>query len=375
MHDTRLQQIHHCRIVDERLATSGQPSEDQLAAIARAGYQVIINLALHDDPRYSLPDEAGSVAALGLPYVHIPVQFKAPTRDDLLRFCDAMDAYIARKTWVHCAANYRVTAFVGLYRVLRQGWAKDDAFALMHEVWQPDATWQAFIDEQLLGAYYARRAATYERMYQKPERQAELRLMEAAMPTLFESRRVLEIACGTGWWTPFGAARAQRWLATDLNPETMDVARTKPMPTCVEFRSVDAYTLAELGDETFDAAFAGFWWSHVPLARLAGWLATLHARLVPGARVVMLDNRFVAGSSTPISRTDDEGNSYQQRPLDDGSTHEVLKNFPSAEQARTMLRPYTDDLQWIEHPHYWVLSYRFGGAQPAPGRLTAHTPP
>jgi protein tyrosine phosphatase (PTP) superfamily phosphohydrolase (DUF442 family)/SAM-dependent methyltransferase len=361
MNDTSLQQIHHCRIVDERLATSGQPSEAQLAAIARVGYQVIINLALHDDPRYALPDEAASVAALGLPYVHIPVQFNAPTREDLLRFCDAMDAYIARKTWVHCAANYSVTAFLGLYRVLRQGWSRDEAFALMHEVWQPDSTWQAFIDEQLLGGYYARRAETYERIYHKPERQAELRLMEAAMPAFFEGRRVLELACGTGWWTPHGAARAQRWLATDLNPETMEGARAKPLPACVEFRSVNAYTLAELGDETFDAAFAGFWWSHVPLSRLPGWLATLHARLEPGARVVMLDNRYVAGSSIAISRQDDEGNTYQQRSLDDGTTREVLKNFPSAEQARTMLRTYAHDLQWTEHPHYWVLSYRFCG--------------
>lgn len=358
MHDAPITQIHHCRIVDERLATSGQPSEAQLAAIAQAGYQVIINLALHDDPRYALPDEAASVAALGLAYVHIPVQFSAPTREDLLRFCDAMDAHIGRKTWVHCAANYRVTAFLGLYRVLRQGWPQDEAFALMKQVWQPDATWQAFIDDQLMADYYARRAATYERVYHKPERQADLRAMEAALPALFEGRRVLEIACGTGWWTPHGAARALRWLATDLNPETMAVARAKPMPACVEFRRVDAYTMAELGDETFDGAFAGCWWSHVPLSRLPGWLDTLHARLAPGARVVMLDNSFVQASSTPITRHDDEGNGYQQRTLDDGSTHEVLKNFPSFEQARAMLGPRARDLQWTAHTHYWVLSYR-----------------
>jgi len=359
--DAALAAIHHCRIVDAQLATSGQPTEAQLAAIARAGYQVIINLALHDDPRYALRDEAASVAALGLPYVHIPVQFRAPTRDDLLQFFAAMDAHLARKVWVHCAANYRVTAFVGLYRALRQNWPREQAFALMHEVWQPDATWQAFIDEQLLGGYYAKRAAYYERVYHKPERQAELRQMEAALPALFEGRRVLEIACGTGWWTPHGAARAQRWLASDLNPETLAVAQTKTLPACVECRSVDAYTLAELGDETFDAAFAGFWWSHVPLSRLPGWLATLHTQLEPGATVVMLDNRYVPASSTPISRTDDEGNTYQQRPLDDGSTQEVLKNFPGAEQARAMLGASATDLHWTEHPHYWVLTYRVAG--------------
>lgn len=205
--------------------------------------------------------------------------------------------------------------------------------------------------------YYRQRAPAYERVYAKPERQADLRAMEAALPALFAGRRVLEVAAGTGWWTPHGARDARRWLATDLNPETLAIARTKPLPACVELRVADAWTLAEVGDETFDAAFAGFWWSHVPLQRLAGWLDTLHARLEPGARVVMLDNRFVDGSSTPVSRRDAEGNTWQQRALDDGSTHEVLKNFPTADQAFSMLGPRARDPHWTDHTHYWVLRY------------------
>ena len=208
-------------------------------------------------------------------------------------------------------------------------------------------------------AYYARRAAVYERVYLKPERQADLRLMEAWLRGRFTGRRVLEIACGTGWWTAHGAAGAAHWRATDLNPETMDIAQAKPMPAgTVQFQTVDAYTLAGLGDEPFDAAFAGCWWSHVPLARLQPWLQTLHARLAPGATVVMLDNRFVAGSSTPISRRDAHGNRYQQRTLDDGSAHEVLKNFPSAAEALAALGPQARHAQWIDFQHYWVLHYR-----------------
>ena len=212
-----------------------------------------------------------------------------------------------------------------------------------------------------MAAYYAQRAASYERIYAKPERQADLRLMAAQVAAQFVGRRVLEIACGTGWWTPHGAARAVHWRATDLNPETMAVARAKPaMPACVQFQAVDAYTLAELADERFDAAFAGFWWSHVPLARLTPWLALLHSRLQPGARVLMLDNRDVPGSSTPISRRDAEGNTYQRRPLDDGSLHEVLKNYPTQASARAALGPRAQDLRWGEHPHYWLLQYRLG---------------
>ena len=205
--------------------------------------------------------------------------------------------------------------------------------------------------------YYARRAAYYERVYFKPERQADLRVMEAALPGLFAGRRVLEIACGTGWWTPHGARDAASWLATDLNPETLAVARTKALPACVRLLTVDAYTLVELGDARFDAAFAGCWWSHVPRQGLAAWLDTVHSRLEPGARVVMLDNSYVQTSSTPIARCDEAGNTYQNRSLDDGSAHEVLKNFPSREEAFVALGPRARNARWIDYTHYWLLSY------------------
>jgi demethylmenaquinone methyltransferase/2-methoxy-6-polyprenyl-1,4-benzoquinol methylase len=212
------------------------------------------------------------------------------------------------------------------------------------------------ITEQMRG-YYAQRAAYYERVYAQPERQDELRAIEAALPAVFAGRRVLEIACGTGWWTPHGARDAAFWLATDAQPETLAVARAKPMPPAVRFATADAYSLAELGAERFDAAFAGCWWSHVPLARLRAWLDTLHARLLPGARVLMLDNSFVQTRSTPISRADAEGNTYQLRTLDDGSQHEVLKNFPSAAEAIAALGPRACAPQWTAHTHYWLLSY------------------
>ena len=221
--------------------------------------------------------------------------------------------------------------------------------------------------EERMREYYVQRAAYYERVYHKPERQADLRAMEAWIGRPFAGRRVLEVACGTGWWTPHAARDAVDWLATDINPETMALARAKPLPRCVRFAEVDAYTLAGLpADAPFDAAFAGCWWSHVPLARLPGWLALLHAKLAPGARVVFLDNRFVQASSTPLTRTDAEGNTYQSRTLDDGSVHEVLKNFPTHDAAFALLdeagagtgaSATATEREWIAHAHYWILSY------------------
>jgi protein tyrosine phosphatase (PTP) superfamily phosphohydrolase (DUF442 family) len=141
--------IYNFRMVDALLSTSGQPTEAQLRAVAADAFGVVINLALHNDPRYSLPDEAGLVRSLGLTYVHIPVQFDNPTEDDLLAFFDAMETHRERKRLVHCAANKRVTAFLGLYRVIQQNWKPEAAFALMNDVWEPDAVWSSFIDHML----------------------------------------------------------------------------------------------------------------------------------------------------------------------------------------------------------------------------------
>lgn len=132
--------------IDARLASAGQPSEAQLAAIAGQGFELVLNLALHDDPRYSLADEAASVAALGMAYVHIPVRFAEPTLDALDRFCRTLDeAGPRKKVFIHCAHNKRVPVFLALYRILRRGWPRETALAAMRQVWEPDATWQRFI--------------------------------------------------------------------------------------------------------------------------------------------------------------------------------------------------------------------------------------
>ncbi len=206
--------------------------------------------------------------------------------------------------------------------------------------------------------YYKRRAAYYERVYFKPERQTDLREMEAWIARCFAGRRVLELACGTGWWTPHGARDAVHWLATDLNPETMELARHKAQPAAVDFATLDAYTLDGLDPALpFDAAFAGCWWSHVPLARLSSWLDRLHARLPAGARVVFLDNSFVQTSSLPITHGDADGNTYQTRTLDDGSVHEVLKNFPTPAQVQAAAGARARDFRWTAWTHYWAAEW------------------
>jgi demethylmenaquinone methyltransferase/2-methoxy-6-polyprenyl-1,4-benzoquinol methylase len=104
-------------------------------------------------------------------------------------------------------------------------------------------------------------------------------------------------------------------------------------------------------------SLAAFWWSHVPMARLRGFLVGFHRMLSPTARVVLIDNAYVEGSSTPISRTDESGDTYQIRKLDDGSTHEVLKNFPTESELRAAVDGTATGVQVEFLQYYWILSY------------------
>jgi ubiquinone/menaquinone biosynthesis C-methylase UbiE len=209
-----------------------------------------------------------------------------------------------------------------------------------------------------LAEYYAKRAAEYERIYAKPERQADLARLGERVSGLFAGRSVLEVACGTGHWTELIAPGARSITAIDAAEETLAIARSKKYPAHkVEFTQGDAYALPDFG-RRHDALFAGFWWSHVPLARLDAFLAGVARAVAPGAVVAFLDNRYVEGSSTPVSRRDAEGNSYQARKLDDGSTHEVLKNFPSERELieRASAHGTEAKVEWLDY--YWLVAYR-----------------
>ena len=205
-------------------------------------------------------------------------------------------------------------------------------------------------------SYYAARAAEYDRIYQKPERQADLRAIERWLPPKFAGARVLEIACGTGYWTQFIAPAAAQVLALDAAAETMDIARTRVDASKVDFRLGDAYALPQdLGK--FDAAFAGFWFSHVPKARRREFLLGLAARLQPGAKVVFLDNLYVEGSSTPLAARDVDGNTYQTRRLGDGTSHQVLKNFPSEAEMLELVAGLGGHARFTTWQYYWAFAY------------------
>lgn len=206
--------------------------------------------------------------------------------------------------------------------------------------------------------YYARRASEYEKVYEKPERQDDLRLLRKKCRDLFAGRDLLEISCGTAWWTECFAETARHITATDINPEVLEIAAAKAWkPIVPDFKVADSMDLPDFG-RSFDAGFAGFWWSHVPLRRLADFLTGFHARLLPGSRVAFIDNRYVEGSSTPINRNDANGDTWQMRQLADGSDHEILKNFPTEPELRGLVAPLAHDLEIHSSDYFWIVVYR-----------------
>ncbi len=126
------------------------PTAEQMKEVAEAGVQVVINLALTTSPG-ALPDEDKVVKSLGMKYIHIPVEWNSPTKQNLDDFFTVMDKYTEDKVLVHCQANYRASSFVMLYRVLRLGWKKEDAIPVMEKMWNPEdfPVWQKFIDDNM----------------------------------------------------------------------------------------------------------------------------------------------------------------------------------------------------------------------------------
>jgi SAM-dependent methyltransferase len=207
-----------------------------------------------------------------------------------------------------------------------------------------------------LADYYADRAAEYDEVYRKPERQDDIARLKQLLPPLVAGKRVLEIAAGTGYWTQVLAGTAAEIMATDLNAETIAIAAQRDYGAApVALRTADAYRLDTVPGE-FDLVFCGFWWSHVARADVSRFLAGIRGRTGKGVQLVLVDNRYVPGSNTPVSRTGPDGDTYQRRRLADGREYEVLKNFPTREQLATDLEPAATDLAWTELEYYWLAS-------------------
>ena len=129
---------------DARITLSGQPSEAELAELRDQGVSHIVNLGPHSN-KGALDDEPGTVAALGLEYIYIPVDFDNPTEDDFSNFCKVLKDLEGHRIHVHCIYNARVSAFFYRHARAGLGGSVKDAFSLMDGIWRPGGVWARFI--------------------------------------------------------------------------------------------------------------------------------------------------------------------------------------------------------------------------------------
>jgi len=206
--------------------------------------------------------------------------------------------------------------------------------------------------------YYAERAHVYDETagYNDPDAE-KLRIpIKVRYQDMFRGQTVLEIACGTGYWTKTIAEVATSVLAVDINFSLISQAkdRCRKLPN-VTFQITDAYILDGV-PTGFSAALGIWWWSHVPRERLPAFLSALHSKLQPGALVLFVDQLPYDGH---VRRQDPLGNTLEQRSLPDGRSFEIVKNFPTEEYIRHALAGIADNVEFIQRPdeRSWNVTY------------------
>jgi trans-aconitate methyltransferase len=205
-------------------------------------------------------------------------------------------------------------------------------------------------------SYYKDRAKEYEKIYSKPERQDDLKRTAAILQETFAHKKLMEIACGTGYWTEKVAHTAASIFATDINEAVLEIARQKAYPNSnVTFGLADIFQYQP--EHQYEGLFGGFIWSHILLQDLHRFVQTINGFVASKGMVVLMDNRFVEGSNLPITETDLHSNTFQSRQLEDGTTHLVLKNFPTEDFLREQLKDVATNVQVILLEYYWILTY------------------
>ncbi|HSG45683.1 MAG TPA: protein tyrosine phosphatase family protein [Anaerolineales bacterium] len=142
-----MKEIYNFLSYHGNLSSSGMPTTDQMKQVAEAGVELVINLAPHDVPN-AIPNETELVQSLGMQYINIPVNWNTPDKQGLNIFMNVMDNNKEKKIHVHCEANFRASGFITVYRVLRLGWNPEEAFEVMHGIWDEDEypVWKMFLE-------------------------------------------------------------------------------------------------------------------------------------------------------------------------------------------------------------------------------------
>ena len=217
--------------------------------------------------------------------------------------------------------------------------------------------------DEVLRRYYDEQANVYDDMYsaralmrRDPVWRSEHEALADAMAKALSGRSVLEVACGTGFWTEVVAKAARHVVAIDVSEKMLAIARKRKPPSAnVEYTHGDAYALAEIPGE-FDAGLANFWFSHVPKSRIDEFLQGFHKKLGRDALVFMADNVYVPGIGGQLVTKRGIEDTFKLREGPDGSKYEVL-NYYNRDTLKRLFSPKTSDLKIHETKYFWRVKY------------------
>jgi len=209
-----------------------------------------------------------------------------------------------------------------------------------------------------LAKFYAQLGEAVEDIYLEPDMDEDIDDMSIHLATLLAGHTVLELGCGTGYWTEVLAESAQSVLALDINANLVDIARERGMPADkVSFRVADAIELPEdIGK--FSAVLVSFLWSHLTKGEQEKMLASIKKRLGKDVLLVILDESFVEGFSETTARTDAEGTTWEIQTAADGERYELPKSYPSDSALRKRLGNVGKEIKIERVEFFWILTCR-----------------
>ncbi|MCH9813841.1 MAG: protein tyrosine phosphatase family protein [Epsilonproteobacteria bacterium] len=124
------------------ITISGLPDREDFAHIKANGFEIVVSLSMPADSK-TIENEELLLSNLDITYMHIPVDYYAPTVRDFEIFQKFLNAYQTEKLWIHCTKNYRVSSFLYLYHFLKHHERRED---ILEMFWTPNETWRSLID-------------------------------------------------------------------------------------------------------------------------------------------------------------------------------------------------------------------------------------
>jgi ubiquinone/menaquinone biosynthesis C-methylase UbiE len=209
-----------------------------------------------------------------------------------------------------------------------------------------------------LTQYYAVNADNYDQVYADEARFDDLDDLQEMVAELFEGHKVLELGCGTAYWTDLIAEVAESVYATDISQEMLGLAETRGLDEdIVTFGQMDAFDLPDGMQGQYTAVFIGNLWRHVRREEQEKYLKTLRAKLGKDVLLVVLDESAVEGQ-TVTARTDADGNTYQFVTADDGERYEIMVNYLTDSTLRKRFGDHARQIKIARLQYYFLLSCR-----------------